>query len=166
VTRLLLSSLSLGLCLATFIGSTSPSALAQPAGHVFAGLDGTWSGSGNVRFSDGKSEKISCRAYYNPKGAGTELGLAIRCASVSYKIEIRARLQNENGRLTGHWEERTFNASGEVTGKATAGKISMDIAGGGLTGSMSVSTNGSRQAVSISTEGSSLKGVTIALSRG
>lgn len=166
VTRLLLSSLSLCLCLATFTGWTSSPAFAQPAGHVFAGLDGSWSGRGSVRFSDGKSEKIACRAYYNPKGAGTELGLAIRCASVSYKIEIRARLQNENGRLTGRWEERTFNASGEVTGQASRGNIKMDIAGGGLTGSMSVSTEGSRQAVSISTEGSSLKGVTIALSRG
>ena len=139
---------------------------AQPTSPgLFAELDGSWSGRGSVRFSDGKSEKITCRAYYNPRGEGAELGLAIRCASASYKIEIRASLLNQNGRLTGRWEERTFNASGEVTGRATAGKISMDIAGGGLTGSMSVSTEGSRQAVSISTEGSNLKGVTIALSR-
>jgi hypothetical protein len=138
---------------------------AQSAGSLFSELDGSWSGRGSVRFSDGKSEKITCRAYYNPKSAGAELGLAIRCASASYKIEIRASLLNQNGRLTGRWEERTFNASGEVTGRASAGKINMDIVGGGLTASMSVSTEGSRQAVSISTEGSNLKGVTIALSR-
>ncbi|HEX7074301.1 MAG TPA: hypothetical protein VF226_09695 [Hyphomicrobiaceae bacterium] len=142
-------------------------ALAQPASpNVFAELDGSWSGRGSVRFSDGKSERITCRAYYNPKSAGAELGLAIRCASVSYKIEIRASLLNRNGRLTGQWEERTFNASGEVNGRASAGQIKMNIAGGGLTASMSVSTEGSRQAVSISTEGSNLKGVTINLSRG
>lgn len=139
---------------------------AQPTAHVFAGLDGSWSGRGSVRFSDGKSERIACRAYYNPKGAGTELGLAIRCASVSYKIEIRASLLNKDGRLTGRWEERTFNAGGNVTGRASAGNIKMDIAGGGLTASMSVSYGGSTQAVSISTEGSNLKGVTINLSRG
>lgn len=142
-------------------------AFAQPASpNVFSELDGSWSGRGNVRFSDGKSERITCRAYYNPKGAGAELGLAIRCASVSYKIEIRASLLHQNGRLTGQWEERTFNASGEVNGRASAGQIKMSIAGGGLTASMSVSTEGSRQAVSISTEGSNLKGVTINLSRG
>lgn len=163
--RLLLSSLALALGLATSASTTT--AHAQPApGHIFAGLDGSWSGRGNVRFSDGKSERIACRAYYNPKSAGTELGLAIRCASVSYKIEIRASLLNENGRLTGRWEERTFNAEGEVTGRASAGNISMDIAGGGLTASMSVSYGGSKQAVSISTEGSNLKGVVINLSRG
>lgn len=163
--RLLLSFLTLALGLA--IGAAPPTAHAQPApGHIFAGLDGSWSGRGNVRFSDGKSERIACRAYYNPKGAGAELGLAIRCASVSYKIEIRASLVNENGRLTGSWEERTFNAAGEVTGRASAGNIRMDIAGGGLTASMSVSYGGSKQAVSISTEGTNLKGVVINLSRG
>lgn len=163
--RLLLSSLALALGLATSASTTTAHAQPTP-GHIFAGLDGSWSGRGNVRFSDGKSERIACRAYYNPKSAGTELGLAIRCASVSYKIEIRASLLNENGRLTGRWEERTFNAEGEVTGRASAGNISMDIAGGGLTASMSVSYGGSKQAVSISTEGSNLKGVVINLSRG
>ncbi len=169
MTRLQLTRLALAASLAASTISTAvvSEALAQPASpNTFAELDGSWSGRGNVRFSDGKSERITCRAYYNPKSAGAELGLAIRCASVSYKIEIRASLLNENGRLTGRWEERTFNASGEVSGKASAGKIRMNIAGGGLTASMSVSTEGSRQAVSISTEGSNLKGVTINLSRG
>lgn len=163
--RLLLSSLALALGLTT--SATTMTAHAQPAtGHIFAALDGSWSGRGSVRFSDGKSERIACRAYYNPKSAGAELGLAIRCASVSYKIEIRASLLNNNGRLTGRWEERTFNASGEVTGRASVGNIKMDIAGGGLTASMSVSYGRSKQAVSISTEGSSLRGVDISLSRG
>jgi len=135
------------------------------AASPFSGLVGSWSGGGKVRFSDGKSERISCRAYYNPKDSGDELGLAIRCASVSYKIEIRATLLNENGKLSGRWEERTFNAEGDVTGRASSGNIRMDIVGGGLTGSMSVSYGSSTQAVSISTEGLSLKGVTISLSR-
>lgn len=163
--RLQLSRIAIAVSFAAFAAVSGAEAqLASPS--TFAELDGSWSGGGSVRFSDGKSERITCRAYYNPKSAGAELGLAIRCASVSYKIEIRASLLNENGRLTGRWEERTFNAAGEVTGRASAGKIRMDIAGGGLTGSMSVSTEGSRQAVSISTEGSNLKGVTINLSRG
>jgi hypothetical protein len=138
--------------------------LVRSAGS-FSLLSGSWSGGGQVRFSDGKVERISCRAYYNPKGAGEELGLAIRCASTSYKIEIRANLQNDNGRLTGRWEERTFNAEGDVTGKATSGNITMAISGGGLSGSMSVSYGQSSQSVSISTEGTNLKGVTISLSR-
>lgn len=148
----------------TMTAAHAQSAAASPVGP-FAQLGGSWSGGGKVSFADGKSERITCRAYYNPKG-GDELGLAIRCASVSYKIEIRANLQNNNGRLSGRWEERTFNAEGDVTGQASNGNIRMDIAGGGLSGSMSVSYGRSTQAVSISTEGVGLKGVTISLSRG
>ncbi len=140
------------------------SEVAQSSG-AFGQLNGSWSGGGQVRFADGKTERISCRAYYNPKGSD-ELGLAIRCASTSYKIDIRASLQHANGRLSGHWEERTFNASGDVNGKASRGNINMSIVGGGLSGSMSVSYGSSTQAVSISTEGTNLKGVTISLSRG
>lgn len=138
--------------------------VAQTSG-AFGQLNGSWSGGGQVRFADGKTERISCRAYYNPKG-GDELGLAIRCASTSYKIDIRANLQHEAGKLSGSWEERTFNASGGVKGKASRGNISMSISGGGLSGAMSVTYGTSTQAVSISTEGTNLKGVTISLSRG
>lgn len=136
------------------------------SGSPFQQLGGSWSGGGQVRFSDGSAERITCKAYYVPKGPPDELGLAIRCASTSYKIEIRASLINDNGKLSGRWEERTFNAQGDVTGKATSGNISMSIVGGGLTGSMSVTYGSTTQAVSISTEGSGLKGVQISLSRG
>jgi hypothetical protein len=165
--RLLLGTLALAPLLAAPLAATTAHAQSAVAGPAspFTQLGGSWSGGGKVSFADGKSERITCRAYYNPKG-GDELGLAIRCASVSYKIDIRANLQNENGRLSGRWEERTFNAEGDVTGKASNGNIRMDIAGGGLTGSMSVSYGSSTQAVSISTEGVGLKGVTISLSRG
>ncbi|MCL4768396.1 MAG: hypothetical protein KJZ80_19435 [Hyphomicrobiaceae bacterium] len=167
-SRLLLRAFALAVTIAASAGATA--AYAQTAlvkaASPFSELSGSWSGGGKVRFSDGKSERITCRAYYNPKGDGEELGLAIRCASISYKIDIRASLLNENGRLSGRWEERTFNAEGDVTGRASSGSIRMDIAGGGLSGSMSVSYGSSTQAVSISTEGSNLKGVVISLSRG
>ena len=131
----------------------------------FQQLGGSWSGGGQVRFADGKTERISCRAYYVPKADGDQLGLAIRCAAVSYKIEIRANVVNDNGRLSGRWEERTFNAEGDVTGRAEDGSISMSIAGGGVTGSMSVSYGDSKQKLSISTEGTGLEGVIISLPR-
>lgn len=135
------------------------------AASSFAQLIGSWSGGGEVNFSDGKTERISCRAYYNAKGAGDELNLAIRCASASYRIEVRANLLNDGGRLSGRWEERTFNAEGDITGKASSGTLSMTIAGG-ISGAMSVSYGLSSQSVSISTEGTNLKGVSISLSRG
>jgi hypothetical protein len=107
-------------------------------------------------------ERIKCNAYYT--GGGAELGLAIRCASESYKIEIRSKLSYSGGRLSGNWEERTFNAQGNATGTAIPNKITLSISGG-VSGTMVVSYSKSRQNVSISTQGVALKSVSIALGR-
>ena len=132
----------------------------------FSSLDGTWSGSGQIRLEGGKTESIRCRAYYIAKSGGSELSLAIRCASASNKIEMRAALEYSGGNISGTWEERTFNAAGNVTGRASSSRFSLNINGGGFNGSMSVSLGGTRQQVSISTEGVAFKGVSISLARG
>lgn len=137
---------------------------AVPAGP-FATLDGNWSGSGQIRLDGGQTERLKCMAYYRQKDGGSSLSIAIRCASQNNKIELRATLSNQSGKLSGSWEERTFNAAGDVTGQATDNRISLAITGGGLSGSMVVSFTPSSQRVSITTQGTGLKGVNITLSR-
>jgi len=44
--------------------------------------------------------------------------LSLRCASPSNRIELRASLVSRGDRLTGTWEERSYNASGNVSGVA------------------------------------------------
>lgn len=132
----------------------------------FTSLSGSWTGAGQVRFSGGASEALKCKAYYSPKDTGSSMGLAIRCASQSSKIELRASLKVQGGKVTGSWEERTFNAAGDVSGQASSNKISLSITGGGFSGSMSVGTTGSSQSVVIQTEGIGMKSVNITLSRG
>jgi hypothetical protein len=127
---------------------------------TFSGMIGSWSGSGQVRLEGGRSEALKCRAYYTDRGAGNAIGISLRCASASNKIEMRANLTSSGG-----WEERQFNAAGSVSGQASANRISLAISGGGLSGSMSVTTSGSRQTVNISTAGTALKGVTVGLAR-
>jgi hypothetical protein len=164
-----LNRLALAAAAATALATAVPLALVALAspGGPFAELGGTWKGAGQARFADGTSERLRCRAYYTPKAGGNQLGLALRCASTSTKIEIRASLFNNQGRVTGSWEERTFNASGRATGRASGGSFNLAIAGGGLTGTMSVSSSGSKQTVSITTSGGgSLRSVSMSLSRG
>jgi hypothetical protein len=138
------------------------------AGHSHADpspfdmLLGSWGGSGEIQLEQGKMERIKCNAYYT--GGGAELGMAIRCTSDSYKIEIRSKLSYSGGRLTGNWEERTFNAQGSAVGTATPDKITLSISGG-VSGTMQVSYSKSRQSVSISTQGVALKSVQITLGR-
>jgi len=139
---------------------------AAPLGAAggFALLSGSWSGSGSIRLDDGRSEALKCKAYYNPKGE-ENLGLALRCASSSNKIELRAQLTASGGRVVGHWEERTFNAVGTVAGHAQGNNIKLSINGGGFSGSMAVTTEGHTQTISVATQGVALKGVTVQLRR-
>jgi hypothetical protein len=134
------------------------------AGSPFSALVGTWSGKGTARLEGGKSEKLSCKGYYTGSGA-SELKLNIICANPSTKVELRSVLKYANGRVTGTWEERNYNQTGTITGSATDSKLRLSIGGGGLTGFLSVSIGGASQSVSLSTQGSALKGVSITFAR-
>src|SRR5690242_1162026 len=128
----------------------------------FDTLLGSWRGSGQIELSQGKTERLKCNAYYT--GGGSQLGMAIRCQSESSNVEIRSKLSQSGGRVTGTWEERTFNAEGNASGQATNGKITLSISGS-VIGSMQVSYSASRQSVSISTQNIALKSVSIDLTR-
>jgi hypothetical protein len=134
------------------------------AGSPFSALVGTWSGKGTARLEGGKSEQLSCKGYYSGSG-GSELKLNIICANASTKVELRSVLKYAGGKVTGTWEERNYNQSGTITGSADDSKLRLSIGGGGLTGSLSVSIGGETQSVSLSTQGSALKGVSINFAR-
>jgi len=133
------------------------------ADSLFASLVGTWGGKGTARLEGGKSERMSCRGYYSGKGSNT-LRLAIICANASTKVELRSLLKYANGRVTGTWEERNYNQEGTISGTASDDKLVLAITGA-IEGSLSVSMREAGQSVSISTEGSVLKGVNIDFAR-
>jgi hypothetical protein len=129
----------------------------------FGSLSGTWSGSGQVSFDGGRTERLKCKAYYNPRGAN-DLGMSLRCAGSGNSIDLRASLSASGSRVSGNWEERQYNASGNINGQASANKLNLAITGA-ISGYMSVTTSGSSQSVSITTHGGGLKGVSMGLSR-
>jgi hypothetical protein len=130
----------------------------------FDGLLGSWSGTGQIRYRDGSAESVRCQAYYTE--GGEQLRLAIRCRSASSEIEIRGRLEQSRGTVRGTWEERTFNVSGEARGRITSSRLTLNVSGGGFSGSMSVTIGGARQTVTISTEGISMRSVSVVLAKG
>jgi hypothetical protein len=140
-----------------FMVTPSKRAEASP----FDTLLGSWRGSGTVQLNSGR-ERLSCNAYYT--GGGSQLGMAIRCKSDTSNVEIRSKLSLSGNRITGNWEERTYNAEGSASGTATPGKISIRVSGS-ITGSMIVNFSRSSQSVSISTSGSPLQRVSINLTR-
>lgn len=134
---------------------------AHPA-HAFDGFYGTWSGSGNAIFSGGARESLLCKGYYT--GKKPTLNLALRCASRDNRIDLRAKLKSSNTTLTGHWEERTFNATGTVSGTHKTGRLQFKLTGG-ITGSMSVSLSNNTQLVSIEADAGALNAVQLKLRR-
>jgi hypothetical protein len=130
---------------------------------LFDTLMGAWSGSGQIRYDDGQSEGVRCTAYYS--GSGERLRLAIRCKSDSTEVEIRGLLARQGEKLSGTWEERTFNAAGEASGRVAGDKLSLSVTGGGFSGSMTVTYAGSRQTVTISTQGIRMRSVNVTLGR-
>lgn len=142
------------------LGASAPATAASP----FDGLTGSWSGGGQIRLDDGRSERIRCSAHYAPRGA-TALGLALRCASASNRIELRASLASRGDRVSGNWEERSYNASGNVSGSASGNSLRLSISGGALSGFMVVRTTGGSQSISVRTDGAALRGVNISLRR-
>jgi hypothetical protein len=78
---------------------------------------------------------------------------------------MRGRVSYSGGRVSGEWEERTFNVGGSLSGKASGNRLSMRV-GGNVQGSMNVSYSAKRQSVSISAGGAApLRGVSMALAR-
>lgn len=132
---------------------------------LYAAIAGYWKGPGNIEFDAGASEALACKAYYGAAPQANRLSIVLRCASPSNKIELRAKLALEGVRLTGTWEERTFNASGTATGQAADGKISLTIDGGGFTATMLVLQEGGKQSVSITAQGVAFKAVNVVLNR-
>lgn len=132
------------------------------AASLLDGINGSWSGRGRVTFEGGNGENLSCRAYYSTSGA--ILTLVIRCASPSYKTEIRSKLQIDNGTLTGQWEERNYNAVGSASGVVSGNRIALRISGA-IDGHLSIDQTGVRQSVNISTSGSGLSSVKIGFSK-
>lgn len=130
--------------------------------NPFGSLAGTWNGSGTARFDGGKTESLRCKGYYTNGGAN--LGLSIRCANASAKVELRANLVYNNGAVSGDWEERTYNQSGTVSGKATATKLNLVISGG-IDGSIAININGGSHSVNVSTASSTLKGINLSMTR-
>lgn len=135
---------------------------AEPDGNPFNILLGSWGGSGSYRLSDGTTERMRCNAYYT--GGGSQLGMAIRCTSPNNKIEIRSKLSQSGGRISGNWEERTYNAEGNAVGRATGNKMVLRISGQ-ISGTMRVTFSRTRQSVSISTKGTALESVNVTLRR-
>ncbi len=140
--------------------------VAQAAEGPFAGLSGSWSGTGTIAVSNGSHERIRCKAIYSTPPSGEALHQELNCASDSYKFEVNSNVvADPSGQLSGEWTEKTRQVTGAVSGRVTPGQISTTVAGTGFSAVLSVATRGDKQAVKIVPQGTEVQSIEIEMKR-
>ena len=139
---------------------------AQSEPGPFSALQGSWSGAGTIKKSNGASERIRCRSAFEPSGAANLL-LRLRCASDSYNFDLTANLAYQGGTISGSWQEATRNVIGGISGHSTGdGRQMQAVAQSpGVTSSITLTTRGNHQSVSILTPGAEVPEITVSLEK-
>ena len=128
----------------------------------FAGLAGTWNGSGAVTLDDGSKERIRCRATYAP--AGATMAMTLTCASDAYKFALSANVEDRGGVIAGNWSEASRNVSGSLEGRGGGSTFEIVASAAGFNANISLRTVGNKQSISMRAD-SQFRGATISLSR-
>lgn len=146
----------LGLSLAT-----SPAAIDSVWAGAFTDLAGSWGGDGTLMRKDGTSERLRCQARYDVQGAGDQVTLRITCASDSFKFDLSGYLNSAGDTVSGQWSEPNYNSTGTMEGHAGRGRITAHAVGNTFSASLSVNTQGGRQAVTIQPEATDVTRVSL-----
>ena len=141
--------------------ASAVAALASP----IEDMNGYWSGNGSVVLSNGSTERVKCSVFYKVSEGGTQIRQSMRCASADYKIDALAELRVRGERVSGSWEEKTYSATGEVSGRFADNNFVLSIKGANFTAAMSVSLSNCKQNISISPQGLDVTRISIGLGK-
>ena len=146
---------------AFFIASLAASA-SQAQSSAFAGMAGSWAGTGTVTLDDGSSERIRCRATYKVGGANMEMVLT--CASDAYKFNLQAAIVANAGEVTGTWAETSRNVGGSIQGRGANGSFQVIAHAAGFSSNISLKTTGNKQSIAMRAD-SQFRAANISLSK-
>jgi hypothetical protein len=127
-------------------------------------LDGYWSGGGTVVLSEG-TERVKCAVRYRVGQGGTQIKQTLRCASADYTINATADLAVNGAQVTGNWEEKTYSATGEVSGRYTGGSFVLTIKGATFTASMTMELSTCKQSIQIRPRGLEVRRISMNLAK-
>ena len=132
----------------------------------FSALNGSWSGGGTIKKSNGTSERIRCRSAFETAGAAN-MSLRLRCASDSYNFDLTANVAYQGGTISGSWQEATRNVNGGISGRsASEGRQVQAVAQApGVTSNITLTTRGNHQSVLIVTPGAEVPEITVSLEK-
>jgi hypothetical protein len=132
----------------------------------FSALNGSWSGGGTIKKSTGGRERIRCRSTFAPAGAAN-LSIRLRCASDSYNFDLTASVAYQGGSISGSFQEASRNVVGGISGHSSGegSQVQAVAQAPGLTSSISVTTRGNHQSVSIVTPGADVPEIAVSLEK-
>src|SRR5215510_334495 len=160
LARLTAAALPAVLCAWSILVPAAGPALADPIGD----LTGFWSGSGSVALSNGKTERVKCNVLYKADG-GTQIRQTMRCAGADYTINALADLRVNGGLVSGTWEERTYSAKGDVSGRFGGDSFALSIQGANFSAAMSLTLSSCKQSLNITPQGLDVTRVSISLAK-
>jgi hypothetical protein len=139
-------------------------AAANPIGD----MAGYWTGAGSVTLTSGNTERVKCAVVYKVSDDGGQIRQSIRCASTDYSINATAELRVKGEHVSGNWEEKTYSATGEVSGRYTGESLVLSIQGANFTAAMNVSLlslSACKQSISIAPKGLDVNRISIGLAK-
>lgn len=142
-------------------GPITPARAATP----IEAMAGYWSGAGSVALNSGKTERVKCAVTYKIGDAGGQIKQNMRCASQDYTINATADLRVHGGNVTGSWEEKTYSATGQVSGRFAGNAFNLSIKGANFSAAMNLSVSDCKQTISITPQGLEVNRISIALAK-
>ncbi len=133
-----LSWLSEGFCRAlslALLGLFSLTLVSTSSVADSASLDGSWRGSGWIKFDNGKRERAICKAFYS-RVSPNEFSLRANCATKSSKATQTARVHRTGkSKYSGSFFNKEFGVSGNiyVSVKGRSQHVRLSGAGGSAT---------------------------------
>jgi hypothetical protein len=131
----------------------------------FANFVGAWRGSGHVVTTDGKSERLTCRATYSAPAGAESVSQSLVCASDSYRVDIHSNIVSNGHDIQGSWQEATHNANGGIVGTLEDRLLEGVVSCPGFSARISVKTTGRKQIVVIHPDGSDVASVDITMTK-
>jgi hypothetical protein len=128
-------------------------------------LSGYWSGRGSVTLTNGNTERVKCAVTYKVADGGGQVRQTMRCASTDYRIDARADLRIKAAQVTGNWEEKTYSASGRVTGRYTGNDFVLAIEGASFAAAMKITLTSCKQSINIAPRGLEVSRISLELGK-
>ena len=108
---------------------------------------------------------MKCAVSYRVGQGGTQIKQTMRCASADYSINATADLSVKGAQVTGSWEEKTYSATGEISGRYTGGSFVLSIKGANFTAAMNVGLSSCKQSITIHPRGLEVRRISMSLAK-